>query len=239
MFTGRTRLLLAPAALVGAAFVYAIEFTEWHQLQAVTLDGDPIENFDKRLGLTPTEPVTHQDLRVAADRLLKDDSTVKVDIDYDLPGGLKIETNRFEPQGFLVDARSGRMYGVNFQGRIVPLREDYDDWEHPMLTGVNVRGLYEPCADSRVSRVVPELARLADDRVQLYRVIEEIDFSQDEFLVVRVAGLPYRLRVEADSFFEQTTGFIRFLEQYHPDLDSAAQFDMRYAGMIIQENRKR
>lgn len=239
MFSMRTRFMLALAIVVGGAFIYAIEFTDWHQLEAVTLDGAPMENYEARLGLDDAKPLTHQPLNVAAIKLLKRDSVAKVDFAYDLPHGLRIETNKFRPVCTVVDRATGRILGVNQLGRVVPLREDYGDWEHPMITGVSVAGVYQPCRDSRVQRLVPELERLKDDSAELFRLIEEIDFSDSTCVKVVVSGLPYTLKVSAESLCEQMTGFVRFLERYEPDLDSARQFDLRYADMIIQKNGKR
>jgi cell division septal protein FtsQ len=239
MFANRTRLLLLMVIVVGGAFIYAIEFTDWHQLEAVTLDGEPMEDFSERLGLSTGQPLTGQPLAQAAANLLKSDSVVKVDVRYDLPHGLDFETNRFAPLCVLVDERSGRLFGVNFQGRLVPLRPDHDDWEHPVLTGLKAHGVFEPCNDERVGQLMPQLAKLSDNNSDLYRLIEEIDFSDFAFVRVQVAGLPYRLKLGTEDFYDQFTGFVRFLERYRPNLDSARQFDLRFAEMIIQENKRR
>jgi len=239
MFSARTRFLLALAILIGGAFIYAIEFTDWHQLQAVTLDGEPVENFGTRLGLDDNRPITHQPLDRAAVKLLKRDSVARVDFDYVLPNELRIETNKFKPLCMVVDRQSGRILGLNPLGRVVPLRDDYGDWEHPVITGVAVGGIFEPCRDSRVQRLMPQLQRLQDDSEELFRLIEELDFSDSTYVKVVVSGLPYTLKVTAESFCEQMTGFVRFLERYEPVLDSARQFDLRYADMIIQRNGSR
>lgn len=239
MFSARTRFLLALAILIGGAFIYAIEFTDWHQLQAVTLNGEPVKNFEARLGLDGSRPVTHQPLNIAAIKLLKRDSVVKVDVSYDLPHGLNITTNKFQPVCTVVDRECGRILGINRLGRVVPLREDFRDWEHPMITGVSVAGIFEPCRDSRVQRLIPQLERLGDDSEGLLRLIEELDLSDSTYVKVVVSGLPYSLKVTAESFCDEMSGFVRFLERYEPDLDSASQFDLRYADMIIQGNGKR
>jgi len=227
---------MAVIIAAGAAFIYAVEFSDWHQLDAVTLDGEPVPDFESRLGLSSGQPTTRQPLALAARRLLRDEATVKVDVHYALPNRLEFETNRFTPVCLALDRVSGRMLGLNRVGRIVPLRSDYDDWEHPVVTGVAMRGIFEFCDDSRVEQLVPQLERLGDDNLELYRLIEELDLSAPTHIAVTVSGLPYRLKTGAETFFEQITGFVRFLEDYKPPVDSAVQFDLRFADMIIQEN---
>jgi len=235
MFSLKTRLILTAVALVGVGSIIALEFTDWHQLEAVTLNDQPVEDWEKSLGLKPGESVLKQPLAEVAARLLKDTGTVKVDIDYSLPGTLKITTNRFTPVCLVVDAVSGRQFGLNQQARVVPLAPGYDDWEHPVLTGAEANKLFAHCSDDRVSLLIPQLGRLAEDNIGLYRLIDEIDFSKEGQVTVTVSGLPYRLTANADRFHEQITGFVQFVEKYQPDITGAENFDLRFANMIVQQ----
>ncbi len=235
MFSLRTRLILAAVALVGLGSIVVFEFTDWHQLEAVTLNDKPVEDFGTRRGLKPGESVLKQPLAEVATRLLKDTGTVKVDIDYSMPGTLKITTNRFRPVCMVVDRVSGRQLGLNKQARVVPLPPSFDDWEHPVLTGVRANRLFEHCNDDRVSLIIPQLRRLAEDNIGLYRLIDEIDFSEQGLVTVTASGLPYRLTANADRFHEQMSGFIQFVEKYQPDIAGADNFDLRFANMIVQQ----
>ncbi len=235
MFSLRTRLILGALALVGLASIIVLEFTDWHQLEAVTLNDEPLENWETDLGLRPDKSVLEQPLAAAAARLLKDTGTVKVDIDYSLPGTLKITTNRFTPVCTVIDEASGRQLGLNKQARVVPLAPSFDDWEHPVLTGVTADRLFEQCSDDRVSLIIPQLTRLSEDNVGLYRLIDEIDFGEQGLVTVTVSGLPYRLTAAADRFHGQITGFIQFVEKYQPDITGADNFDLRFSNMIVQQ----
>lgn len=235
MFTLKTRLILAAVALIGLGSIIVLEFTDWHQLEAVTLNDEAVEDWETTLGLKPGESVLKQPLAEVAERLLEDTGTVKVDIDYSLPGTLKITTNRFTPACIVVDKTTGRQLGLNEQGRVVPLAPSFDDWEHPVLTGVKANRLFEHCSDDRVALIMPELRRLAEDNIGLYRLIDEIDFSESDLVTVTISGLSYNLTANADRFHHQITGFIQFVEKYQPDIEGAENFDLRFANMIVQQ----
>lgn len=235
MFSLRTRLILAAVALVGLSSIIVLEFTDWHKLEAVTLNDEPVADGGAKLGLKPGESVLKQPLARVAEHLLKDTGTIKVDIDYSLPGTLRITTNRFTPVCLVVDEVTGRQFGLNKQARVVPLAPSFDDWEHPVLTGVEANRLFERCGDDRVTMIIPELAHLAEDNLGLYRLIDEINFSKPGQVTVTVSGLPYRLTANADRFHEQMSGFIQFVEKYQPDITGADNFDLRFANMIVQQ----
>ena len=234
LLSGRVRLLLSILALVGFAVVAALELTSWHGLEAVTLDDEPISDWETRFGLSASKSVLKQPLPEVAARLLEDTATVRVDIDYSLPATLHIKTNRFTPICFVLDEGTGRLHGLNHQARVVPLPPSQRDWEHPVLTGIKAGGLFRRCPDVRISLIIPQLNELADDNISLYRLIDEIDFTSQAFVSVTISGLPYRLKANAHSFFEQVTGFVQFIEKYQPDIDATKMFDLRFAAMIVR-----
>ncbi len=236
-FSNKTRWYLAVAAAAGISFVIVMEFTDWHRLDAVTLDGQPVDDPQAELGLDPEASVFEQPLREVALGLLANDSTVIVDIDYTFPASLKLETNRFTPACLVLDQESGRMFGLNRQGWVVPLRDDYDDWERPFVVGVVANRIFETCDDPRVSLLVEQLVLLADENGALYRLIDEIEMSSPTYLTVTISGLPYRLKTSADDFLEQMLGFVRFLESYDSQIASARIIDLRFANMIVQESK--
>lgn len=159
-----------------------------------------------------------------------------MDIDIDLPSSLHIHTNRFTPVCLLLDRTGGRLLGLNSDGRTVPLDDDFEDWEHPIITGVSADEVFVRCDDPRVALIVPQLQQLAEENQQLYRLIEEIDLSCPVHVAVRIAGLPYPLKVSAEGFRAQTTSFFQFMEMYETGIDSSRQVDLRYADLILQES---
>jgi len=234
-FTTKIRLILSAVVLGGAALVSLLEFSQWQRLEAVTLDGQPVVDPQKTLGLDPTASVLDQPLDIAARYLLIDDQTVRVDFDIALPASLEIRTNRFVPFCLVLDRATGSILGLNAQGRAVPLAEDFDDWQQPLITGVTANQVLQTCDDPRVAVIVAQLNMLVDENKELFRLIDEIDLSAKDYATVIFSGLPYRLRVGADGFFAQITGFFRFVETYRTNVDSAGIVDLRFTGLIIQE----
>ena len=234
----RIRLALLAVVIFGLGLMSVMEFTDWHVLEAVTLNGEPVNDPEATLGFDKDASVLNQPLSEVASRLLADDKIAKVDISYGFPATLHVQTNRFTPVGLVLDHNNGRLLGLNAQGRVVPLSPDHRNWEHPVITGTTAGGIFEPCADPRVALLAPQLVRLADDNIELYRLIDEIDLRSATFATVTISGLPYQLKVSAASFMEQTLGFVRFLERYESEADSARMIDMRFANMIVQESQR-
>ncbi len=231
-WSAKLRLILAIVAVGGIALFVGVEYTGLQQLQAVTLDNQPLTNWGT-LELNPGKPMLRQSVARVAQQLLRDTGTVKVDINYELPASMHITTNDIEPVCYVVDKLSGRIVGLDEQARAIPLRAEEQAWELPMLTGVKTRGLLQTCSDARVGLIVPHLAQLADDNADLYRLIDEVDFSNDSLLTVTMSGLSYKLTATADSFYREITDFVNFVEDFHPRVDSVAQFDLRYDDLII------
>lgn len=229
----RRKLILTTAAIIALALVVLINFTDVCNLQAVTLNGRDLPDWRDRYSLSADKVVFRQPLASVSQDLLSCDSIVRVDFDYDLPGTLKIRTNAFEPACYVVDRTSGRLRGLNRQGRIIRLGQDGLTWDHPVLTSVDAAKLYTFCTDSRVRLLLPQLARLMDDNRELYRTIEEIDFQSEDYLTVSVSGLPYRLLVTAGSFEDQMNEFVRFLEQFETNQAETKTLDLRNDNMIV------
>jgi hypothetical protein len=234
----RIRLALIAVVVFGLGLMSVMEFTDWHVLQAVTLNGERVGDPEADLGFRNGASVLDQPLGAVAAQLLADDKTAKVDISYSFPASLHVETNRFTPVGLMLDRNNGRLFGLNVQGRVVPLSPDRRNWEHPVITGTTAGGILELCSDPRVGLLAPQLVRLADDNLDLYRLIDEIDLRSATFATVTISGLPYQLKVQAASFAKQTLGFVRFLEKYESEADSARMIDLRFANMIVQETQR-
>jgi hypothetical protein len=234
--TAKLRVTLLVVAVCGIALIVCVEFAGLQQLQAVTLDNQPLTDWG-RLELSPGKPMLRQEVARVAERLLCDTGTVKVDIAYELPASMHITTNGITPICYVADKLSGQIRGLDDQARTIPLRSNELTWELPVLTGVKTLGLFQSCADARVRLIVSDLARLADDDADLYRLIDEVDFSSDSLLTVTMSGLPYQLNVSADAFYREITGFVQFAEEFHPAVDSVARFDLRFDDMIISVAR--
>lgn len=236
MFLPRNvRWLLLGIGLAGLALMLVLRFTTWHTLEAVTLDGKPVENWDKKLKLQPGKSVLDQPLETAAQQLMKDTGTVRVEVAYSLPNELRFTRNRFSPACYVLDSRSGRLFGLNSEARFIPITDDNHGWEHPVITGIRVSGIYHRATDERVTQIVPQLALLAEDNIDLYRLIDEIDMSEQEFVMVTLSGLPYRIKANAAELHRQISGYIQAVEKYPIETESAKVIDLRFDDLIVQK----
>ncbi len=228
-------ILLLLVTVVGLAVIVLIRFTDVCRLEAVTLNSDVVDDWETEYGLSPDKTIFDQPVDSLADELLSQKGIFKVDVGYRLPHTLELRINDFEPVCFVVDKHTGKLRGLNAQAWVVSLSESITDWEHPVLSNIGAGRLYDYCDDPRVNIIVPQLMQLRRSNADLYRLLEEIDFTSKEYLNVSLAGLPYRLQVSAEGLLHQIKDFVKFLEQFHPRLEGTRVLDMRFENMIIRK----
>ncbi|MDH3938619.1 MAG: hypothetical protein OEV68_14940, partial [candidate division Zixibacteria bacterium] len=139
---------------------------------------------------------------------------------------------------FLLDEKTTRLYGIDDHGRVVPLTRPVDNWERPVLTGLTVSSMFERCSETRAEVVTRKLIRLRHEHRDLFRLIEEIDFSDQFGLTVTVAGLPYRLKLRAQTMIQDMDRFARFITRFGVDFEKVRLMDLRFDDMIICERGK-
>jgi len=232
--TKEIRILIAVIGLSLAGLVMLVKFTDVCQLQAVTLNGQPVSQWDRTLGLNPSRNLFRQPLDSVANAMLAKSGIVHVEIKYQLPNGLSISTNNLDPACYVLDEISGIMYGVDQTGRAVPLERSSIDWERPIITGARIRGLHEFCSDSRVMILAPQMLRLQQEFPDLFRLIEEINLSNPGFVRVSISGLRYTLKLPSDKFAERFTDFRKFMSRFKPATAGVSSFDLTYDDMIIR-----
>lgn len=233
LISRRAKLILFAVVLVGMTTLFVVRYTDACRLEEVSLDDSSVENWPDRFGFDGSRSVVRQPLDSVAEHLLGRRNVFKVDIDYSLPNGIEVWTNNFEPACFVVDRVSERMFGLNDAGRLISLENCRIDWDNPVLTSVEVGRLYGLCGDVRVKVVVEQLRELREDDIDLYRLIDEIDFGNRGFLRVTIAGLPYRLKARAEKFHTDMDRFVEFVSRFAPDLEEVKGIDLRFDGMII------
>ena len=233
LFSKKVTLILISVATAGLALLFTVNYTDACRLNEVRLNQAPLENWQEELGLNASRSVVRQPMDRLAEFLIGDKNVFKVDVAYTLTGRLDIRTNNFRPVCFLVDAGSGKMFGLTDEARVVSLKNSEFGWEHPILTSVQAGSVYDHCSDARVAVVVEQLERLRWDNVDLYRLIDEIDFGVETFVQVALSGLPYRLKIRAENFHAEVTEFVQFVSRFAPDLEGVTSIDLRFDDMII------
>ncbi len=233
LFSKKITTLLILTTLVGMALLIGVNYTDACRLSEVTLNHTPIEKWDDGLGLKSDAPIVRQPIDNLAATLIEASDVFKVDIFYRLPSRIDVRTNNFEPVCFLLDAGSGRLFGLTEQARVVLLDNCDVDWEHPIITSVMAGQVFGLCSDARVGVIVEQLEWLRRDNIDLYRLIDEIDLGYESYVQVALSGLPYRLKVRAENFHKEMNEFVTFVGRFAPDLDGVTSIDMRFDAMII------
>ncbi len=229
----RVQLLLAAIAVAAVVFLGFVNFTDACRLETVTLNRDTIEDWQHRFDMLEQKSIFRQQLDSLANVLLADKDVFKVDLSYSWPHVLDIKTNAFAPVCFLLDKKSGKLYGLDGDARVVPLDNATIDWEHPVLTGVKAGGLFEYCEDVRVHVIVDQLERLRKSHLDFYRLVDQIDLEATSFVQISITGLPYRLKVRPQQLWDDLKRFVDFVTKFNPDLDGVCRVDLRFDDMII------
>ncbi len=229
----RPGLFFVCGVMVVALSVSILNFTNVCRLEAVTLDGKLVSNWPDRFDALREKSLFRQPLDSLAQVVLAEKGTFRVDISCSWPHTLNIRTNGFSPSCFLLDKTSGRLCGLEQNGRTVPLRNAVLDWERPVLTGVESGRWFSYCRDVRVKVVVDQLEKLRKSNLNLFRLIDEIDFETTDYVQVSVSGLPYRLKVRPEHLTEDLSRFVDFVAKFDPELDGVRHLDLRFDNMII------
>ena len=233
-FTKEVKIVVLFLTLVASGLLVAVQYTELCSLQAVTLNGQKVENWESELGLVRSRGILHQPLDSLADALFARQGVRHVAINYFLPNTLHVITTDLSPVCYVHDDVSGTLFGLDETARVVPLESDIRDWELPVLTGVRIRLLFTQCADARVSLVVPQLLELRAQRPDFFRLISEISFTNPEYLTIAISGLPCTVHILPLDLMARMDDFITFMEHYKAEPFGASSFDLRYDNMIVR-----
>ncbi len=228
------KLLISSIILIALAVVLAIQYTGVCRLEAVTLNGQPVEQWDQKLGLFPDRTVIRQPIDSLATALLEQQGITRVDIQYRLPNMLKISTNSLDPICYMIDRLTGTFFGLDESGRVVPIDIAHANWEMPIFTGLRVRRMHDYTDDYRANLVIPQLQELRRTDPSLYQSIEDVDFSHPNYVGLGFSGRSFRLNVPADRLLQRFDEFNIFVSRYNPPMDSTSCFDMTYDDEIIR-----
>ncbi|HEX2897931.1 MAG TPA: hypothetical protein VHP63_07780 [candidate division Zixibacteria bacterium] len=234
----KTKLVSMLTLLGIVASVGLVSYTEICNLQAVTLNGEKIEKWDKKLPLVQNESILQQPFAEFVQTSLADDETLKLDYRYSWPHTLLVRVNSISPDGLILDKNSAALFGLDKNGRIIPLKSEVVDWERPVFTGVNASKMYQGPADLRVRKVLSALGKIRSERVNFYRLIEQIDFNSKDYVEVSLAGHEHLVRLRAEVFYEDINRYLDFVARFRPALEGIKVIDLRQDGQIITKGKK-
>ena len=228
------RLKIAAVLLLvlSLSLVVTVHFTDACRLETIRVDGEPLETWQGPYELLVSAPMVSQPVESLAVHLLAQDEIYRVDVDYRMPNVLEVRTNNFEPVCFVVGNETGKLFGLTADSRLVGVDDDVD-WEQPVFTGLETGNLHSFVRDPRVAPTIAGLERLRRENPDLYRLVDEIDFSLNRGLRVMLAGLSYRLVVRPDRLVEDFERFVDFTRTYDVDMTQVSRMDLRHDDMIV------
>ena len=236
--TRRTKIGLIVVTVIGATVVGLVDFTEMCRLEAVTLNGQPVEQWSEQFQVLQPRSIARQSLDSLARVILADDDVFQVDVDISGIHTLSVRTNEFTPECLLLDRKTGELRGLDNRARVLPLDNATVDWERPILTGLTAGPMFEPCRQAGVRTVTEELRKLRDSNEDIYRLIEEVRFEPDGSLTVQIAGLGYCLRLTPERFRRGIDQYLAFVTRFESDLEGVALLDVRYDNMVVTRGGK-
>ncbi len=219
--------------VVGLGLVVTINLTDACRLETIVVDGQPLDKWQGEFDQLDSSSIIHQPVKKLAESLLDNEGVYKVDLDFQMPHTVVIRTNQFEPVCFVVGMETGKLFGLDQNARLIKIDGNNVDWERPVLTGLPTGNLYSFCTEPRVKKAVLQLEILRSERGDLYHLLDQVDFTEREYLKIQIAGLPYTLMVTAEHLAEDLNRFAQFTEKYSPDLTDIRRIDLRYDEMII------
>jgi len=238
LLSTKLTLVLLVVTIIGAAMVLSVRYVEACRLQQVVVNDEPVEDWSKKYEMLSEAPLISQPVDSLIESILSKRSVYKVDLKYDWPDALRMSLNDIDPVAMLLDQSTGRMFGLDQQGRLVRLKENGDQWERPVFTSVHAGRMFARPDDVRVKVVLDKLELLRLENLNLYRLMEEIDFGNSSFLKVTIDGLPFRVKVRAENLIEDMNRFVEFVTRYDHDLTDTKLLDVRFEKMIVASNGK-
>lgn len=231
------RIILCLLMLAVACVGVAVAYTDICHLRRVTLNGEPVVDWRGELGLYRRTSIFNQPLDSLAEALLARPGMRQVKISYALPDGLDIRTNTIEPVCFFLDSASGRLYGVDNSGRIVPARIPAPPFGRPIISGARMVRLYDCPDDPRVPAVVADYLKVRERHPVIDSLLAEIDLSDPQGVSATLSDNLVRLELPSDSFGVRLQRFMDFQRQYPEALYTARDIDLRYQTMLVCANR--
>lgn len=225
--------MLIALVVVGSVLTWSAQFTDALRLEEVFIDGQPVADWKEQQSMLDTGAVFSQPLDSLAKAILARAGTYKVEVKVTLPHKIEIATNNFQSICFLLDEPTGIMVGIDRQARVVPLQKQFDQWEKPIITGVEADRRFHRSENPAVTETVSQLISIYDENIDLYRMIDEINLGQGKYAKLYLSGLSFTLKARVGFLQHDLRRFVEFVTRYNPSLDGIKEVDLRFSGMII------
>ncbi|MFH1688493.1 MAG: hypothetical protein ABIE70_13360 [bacterium] len=231
--TRRKKVVIIGLTALGVSLAAAVNYTGLCRLEAVTLNGQPVTEWTGPYAILGTQSVARQPLSALADSLLEQKDVYRVDINLDGLRGIEVITNQYTPRALLLDNSSGKLFGLDEYARLLPLANATMDWECPIITGLAAGHQFTVVSEQGLVELLRQLQQVEDKHQDLYRLIEEIHFTDGGSLKLTTSGLPFILMLYPDQLARRIDSFVEFYTRFDADLSLVELIDLRFDEMII------
>ena len=158
---------------------------------------------------------------------------------YSLPSTLRIKITEREPIAFIYGRGLNMIDNENY---ILAVPEKSIRWDLPVIRGIKEKlGIQGAETISETAKKAVEIARYASMvDMPLREMISEIDFSNDDYVAVGLAGCKAIIRIDLENYQEQLFVAARYLKDYlnFKKIDNLNYVDVRFKGQIIIKKNK-
>jgi len=235
MILANRKILIAILTIIvfGAGLISLANYSAACRLGTVVMNGAELTGWSDSLPLLKPTSVLAQPLDSLAAEMITCPDIYQVDMSFSGLQTLQVTTNRFDPECILVDAASGCLYGLDYQGRLLPLEHSPEDWECPLITGLKKWKLFACGEDGRLPVVMEQVGIVKRTNPDLARLVDEIYFDKENSVRVSISGLPYTVRVRPDGLALGLERLVEFITGFQPELANIKMIDLRFETMIV------
>ncbi len=213
--------------------IILIEYSGLFKLEEVTLEGDKVISKNETPEIETGTNLFSVPLDRIADTLISQNRVFRVDIDYQLPNGINMNVNDIRPRAVVIDKNGRTKFFLTESAHLLPMSEDLERFDFPLITGLSDCRAYEKSNDDRLDIILTQLDGLKKDCIDFYLALAAIDLSDKEIIRLYVEGLPFAVETYAGGLYRTVRTLEAFLLEYNPDLKDIKKLDMRLEGMII------
>jgi cell division septal protein FtsQ len=165
--------------------------------------------------------------------LLYSHPAAKADLHYRLPNTVTIDVTDFVPIALTLGPDRTTMYGLDDNGRLLPVEKPEQRFELPLITGVKTGSMYQRIRDDKLQIIMNQLGRLRTDENDFYHAVSLIDLPSGDSIIVYSDGLPFYMVMYPDGLYNNIVKLKQFLLGFNPDLKETIKLDFRSNGQII------
>jgi len=223
--------IMLSSAILLAGSIIAMEYSGMCKLNDMAFANNNVENSLIDSGKYKGFNLFDIPLEDIADMVLKDKKIVKVDVDYSLPGKLKIKCNDLEPIALVMPEQGGKLYQLDRRYCLLPF--SMEDMNLPIITGAQKCSPYKMTGNKALIVLADELQLIKNDFMDFYLAISNIELKSGDRIVIYLDGLPFGIKTYAGMLCQTIKRLKLFLLEYNPDLDGIKHLDMRLKNTII------